>query len=210
MRFIMVLCAALALGWAQPAAAQKGPENYTAASPITPEFMLGRWADNSDTACVRDIVYYDDGTFVSYVGGGGQWSLQGDVMTMSGPGGVFPVRLGLIDQNNVTVTNPDGTTGRSHRCAPRMDEENLSGRSDLLVGRWADNTDTACNNYVIYNSDGTFVTFNGGRGRWTLNGDRLTVAGNAAIIEQTIRWAGRDHLIVTNADRSVGTSHRCS
>jgi|CXWL01.1.fsa_nt_gi hypothetical protein len=76
--------------------------------------LVGRWGDNGD--CGKDIVFRGDGTFHSYTGGEGRWSLNGDQLTMAGEGGTFGVVIRWTDQNSMQVINPDGTVGISHRC----------------------------------------------------------------------------------------------
>lgn len=81
---------------------------------LSPAALVGRWGDNGD--CTKDIVFNADGTFGSYNGGTGRWSLNGDRMTMSGAGGVFEVRVQVIDANTLMIQNPDGSIGTSQRC----------------------------------------------------------------------------------------------
>lgn len=80
----------------------------------TPGQLVGRWGDNGD--CTKDIVFSADGTFRSYTGGSGSWSLNGDVMTMSGQGGTFQVRVSILNGSQLLIGNPDGTIGISQRC----------------------------------------------------------------------------------------------
>ena len=80
----------------------------------TPAQLIGRWGDNGD--CSKDIVFNADGTFRSYTGGSGAWSLNGDVMTMSGAAGTFQVRVSILNGNQLLISNPDGTIGISQRC----------------------------------------------------------------------------------------------
>lgn len=76
--------------------------------------LVGRWGDNGD--CSQDIVFNADGTFRSYTGGSGTWSLDGHIMTMSGEGGVFQLRVSILNGNQLLIRNPDGTIGTSQRC----------------------------------------------------------------------------------------------
>ncbi len=77
-------------------------------------FMIGRWGDNGD--CSKDIVLDSDGSFTSYTGGGGQWTLFGDTLRLQGAGGTFDMRLELINENALRITNQDGSVGTSQRC----------------------------------------------------------------------------------------------
>jgi hypothetical protein len=76
--------------------------------------LVGRWGDNGN--CEQDIVFNADGTYTSYTGGGGTWSLSGDIMTMAGPAGAFQVRVSILNGNQLLIGNPDGTIGISQRC----------------------------------------------------------------------------------------------
>jgi hypothetical protein len=80
----------------------------------TPAQLIGRWGDNGD--CSKDIVFNADGTFRSYTGGSGAWSLNGEIMTMSGAAGTFQVRVSILNGNQLLIGNPDGTIGISQRC----------------------------------------------------------------------------------------------
>ena len=78
-------------------------------------FMIGRWGDNGD--CTKDIVINGDGTFHSYTGGEGAWTLNGDQLQLEGKNGSFGLQLEIIDQNSLRITNPDGSVGTSQRCS---------------------------------------------------------------------------------------------
>lgn len=86
----------------------------TASGALTSATLVGRWGDNGD--CTRDIRFAADGTFASYTGGVGRWSLSGDRITMSGAGGTFELQIELLDQNTLLIRNPDGSFGTSQRC----------------------------------------------------------------------------------------------
>jgi hypothetical protein len=81
---------------------------------IDREFMIGRWGDNGD--CSKDVVLNGDGSFTSYTGGEGQWSLQGATLRMAGKENTLDLQLELIDHDNLRITNPDGSVGTSQRC----------------------------------------------------------------------------------------------
>lgn len=83
-------------------------------SGLSREALIGRWGDNGD--CSKDIVFNGDGTFASYTGGGGTWTLSGDRMTMTGAGGTFTVGVELLDVNTLIIRNGDGSMGTSQRC----------------------------------------------------------------------------------------------
>ncbi|MFZ2031409.1 MAG: hypothetical protein WAU68_13940 [Vitreimonas sp.] len=81
---------------------------------IDRQFMIGRWGDNGD--CTKDIVINADGSFTSYTGGEGQWTLSGETLRLEGKNGTFDMRLALINHDSLRITNPDGSVGTSQRC----------------------------------------------------------------------------------------------
>lgn len=126
---LAALLAACSLGACGPQAAPnaQAPEttlttetaqSATAAPPAegvpTPQTLVGRWGDNGD--CTKDIVINADGSFSSYTGGAGRWTLDGDVMSMTGSAGTFQVRVAIVNGNTLMIGNPDGTYGMSQRC----------------------------------------------------------------------------------------------
>ncbi|MGQ0659373.1 hypothetical protein [Sphingosinicella sp.] len=78
----------------------------------------------------------------------------------------------------------------------------------FMVGRWTDNGD--CARYVIFRSDGTFLSHAGGEGTWRLARDRLTLTprgGRATVLGATVLAQGR--IAIVNPDGSRGVSERC-
>src|SRR5262249_49532280 len=77
--------------------------------------LVGRWGDNGD--CTHGTTFSEDGSFYSdSTGGRGQWTLEGDALTMTGKGGEFHMTLQWIDADHTRVTNQDGSIGMSQRC----------------------------------------------------------------------------------------------
>ena len=97
----------------QPAGESQGGKP-AAAGTIDPALLIGTWGDNGD--CTKDIQLFADGSFTSYTGGRGQWSLNGDELTIGGANGSTVLRLQSVDADNLIVVNPDGSIGRSQRC----------------------------------------------------------------------------------------------
>jgi len=78
-------------------------------------YVMGRWADDGED-CANAIEFTQDGRFITGNGnGGGLWNLDGDRLTMTGRA-TATIRIVPIDQNTMTVVNPDGSLGRSTRC----------------------------------------------------------------------------------------------
>lgn len=113
------LVAALVLLSASPAFAQaQGGKVAPSASRLlpdgTPPLLAGRWGDNGD--CKQDVLLREDGTFQSYTGGEGRWSVESDVLTMAGAGGEVRLRVVELERDRMTVENDDGSIGHSQRC----------------------------------------------------------------------------------------------
>ena len=96
------------LGDKTPTAIQAGAQNIPA------EMLLGSWSDDGN--CKQAIEFLADGSFRAANGEGGRWGLEGDVLTLTGAGGRYQLRITSIDAGRVTTQNPDGTPGQSTRC----------------------------------------------------------------------------------------------
>jgi hypothetical protein len=76
----------------------------------------------------------------------------------------------------------------------------------FLLGRWTDTND--CSNSIDFLRDGSFVTSEGGRGRWTLENGRIGFHGSSSRIAR-IHATDSNNVILTHDDGSVGRSTRC-
>jgi len=77
---------------------------------------------------------------------------------------------------------------------------------DFLIGRWTDTND--CTDAVDFFADGRFLTTEGASGRWVLENGRLSFIGNSTVAAR-IHSEGRDRIVLTHDDGSVGQSTRC-
>lgn len=102
-----------AMDGGKPAGAA-GPADSADAGSFDAGSMIGRWADVGD--CANAIEFTADGRFTAPGGGAGTWSLQGDQLTLSGPGGTQTVQVTSLDQNAMYAVNPDGSVATSQRC----------------------------------------------------------------------------------------------
>lgn len=126
--FLACVSVLVLISCGQPAATAPQPKATTATSSesapdasaaaadnaLTPTQLVGRWGDNGD--CAKDVVFNANGTFTSYTGGSGTWSLDGDIVTMTAANGAFQLRVSLLNERTLLIGNPDGTFGTSQRC----------------------------------------------------------------------------------------------
>ncbi len=75
---------------------------------------VGRWSDTGD--CSEVTILGADGVFIAPNGARGNWDVRGDQLTLSGAGGTGTWAIRLEDPNTLTLTEADGTVGRSVRC----------------------------------------------------------------------------------------------
>lgn len=92
----------------------KVPSGDMADGTVDAGMLIGSWTDNGN--CDMAVEFLTDGTFRSYNGGGGDWRLDGDTLTLSGDNGDMALRLRAVDGQTILATNPNGSVGRSTRC----------------------------------------------------------------------------------------------
>ena len=80
----------------------------------TREFIVGRWGENGD--CAKDLTINADGTFTSYSGMSGHWTLEGDGLSLEGESGSFLLRVAAGPNDTLMIGQPDGGFGSSQRC----------------------------------------------------------------------------------------------
>lgn len=189
---------AMALG-GSPAAAQRGLV-------LDNSFIVGAWTDNGD--CSAPATFGDDGRFATPNGRGGIWVVDGDRMILTGDQ-TITLRISIVDRNTIRVVNPDGSPGGSTRCgrdgpAPRRAPPRLNAA--FVEGRWTDNGD--CSDAAAFDRAGGFAASDGGQGRWTLAGDRLTMSGRSTLVLRIVA-IDPNIMIVINPDGQLGRSTRC-
>jgi hypothetical protein len=87
------------------------------ASPAAPgldaSYFVGRWSSDGATDC--NSSFNNDGTFTANDGRTGYWRLDGDRLTLTG-NTTLVLQVSPIDQNTMTLVNPDGSLIRATRC----------------------------------------------------------------------------------------------
>lgn len=76
-----------------------------------------------------------------------------------------------------------------------------------IAGRWGDNGD--CTKDITFNADGSFRSYTGGAGTWTLDGDVMSMTGAAGTFQVRVALIDNNTLMIGNADGSYGISQRC-
>jgi hypothetical protein len=75
-------------------------------------YMVGRWTDDGD--CSATTEFRADGTFLFPWGDTGQWTLDGDRLTLTGNTSPFTIRV--IDRDTLERTAAGGAPHRATRC----------------------------------------------------------------------------------------------
>jgi len=101
---------------AAPATAGGKPVNgdQAAAPLLDRDYLIGRWSDDGN--CGNSYEFAADGSFIAANGQSGNWTLDGDRLTVVGSTGSATIRVTPVDQNSMTGTGPDGALGTSTRC----------------------------------------------------------------------------------------------
>ena len=94
----------------------KDPVAIPAAAPgaVDPALLVGRWSDDGN--CKLTFEFLADGTFRTFEGGGGGWSVDGQTLRLTGSGESMQITLRSVDAQRLVSVNPDGTIGQSTRC----------------------------------------------------------------------------------------------
>jgi hypothetical protein len=109
----------LGFGGGEPAAPAGPGDKVPTAIPagarmVPPDLLVGRWSDDGN--CKAAIEFLPDGSFRAANGEGGNWSLAGDRLTLTGAGGRYELRIQALDADTVVTQMADGSTGQSTRC----------------------------------------------------------------------------------------------
>ncbi len=82
---------------------------------VTRSWFAGSWTDSGD--CADAGRFAPNGTYLLADGTRGMWSVQDGHLVVQHKAGRHSLRLRRIDQDNVELSNEDGTVGRSTRCS---------------------------------------------------------------------------------------------
>ena len=98
--------------------ADAAPANSAAAAPaggsttLDRAYLVGRWTDDGDCSAVTE--FRADGSFLYPWGDTGQWTLNGDQLTLAGNTSPFTIRV--IDANTLERRSTGGSPHRATRC----------------------------------------------------------------------------------------------
>jgi len=198
-----------------------------APGPLDRAGMVGRWGQNG--TCDRVLEIRNDGTYALPHGAPDLWHLEGGNLILAGNGmGRFQLHRTGADsielrqpRRIVPLTRcPGGERGRS---LP-LDGTRLS--ESLLEGRWAEyapgRTSDSCARAFTLHAGGRATspplnTYGGAMmgdaptyetGRWSLRGDRLTVAFDGTPMDVRLVPVDRNHIFFLTED-GLGRFQRC-
>lgn len=80
-------------------------------SSLTREEIIGMWGLRAQ--CGQPTVFAEDGTFTDYTGQSGQWSLQGNSLTMTKAGQSFTNEVNPLNANAFSSGPPEDGSGRT-------------------------------------------------------------------------------------------------
>lgn len=81
---------------------------------VTREALIGRWTDNRN--CTQFIEFREDGTFRSFTGGTGTWTLTDSRVTITGESGSFVLILRGLSDGTMEATDANGAVFLETRC----------------------------------------------------------------------------------------------
>ncbi len=87
-------------------------ENFvdTDPTPLTREEVIGMWGLRRD--CGQPTIFSEDGTLTDYTGQTGQWSLRGDLLTITKGGRTFTDEVNPLNANTFSSGPPEDGSGR--------------------------------------------------------------------------------------------------
>ncbi|MDZ4693117.1 hypothetical protein [Terricaulis sp.] len=80
-------------------------------TPLTRGELIGMWGLRS--GCGQPTIFSEDGTLTDYTGQTGQWSLQGDSLTITKGGRTFTDEVNPLNANAFTSGPPEDGSGRT-------------------------------------------------------------------------------------------------
>lgn len=83
-------------------------------SDVTRETLIGKWTDNRN--CAQFVEFKDDGTFLSFTGGQGTWTLENSRVAMTGQNGTFVLILRGLADGTMEATDANGAVFLQTRC----------------------------------------------------------------------------------------------
>lgn len=205
---VAMAAAAMTLCWGAPAFAQH--------SALTTSYLTGVWKEDQQCRGNEALVFFANDTMssagsvpVSYaITGPGQF-------VMHGPGGVVPINVQIIHQNNMIVSFPGGTTvvfrcgynaGPSNNPAPNY---NAGLSPAYLTGGWGQNGN--CARPEVFSVNGQLTSSNGDVGSWSLFGNTLRIKGvSGTDTDFLVQTNGPRHMTLTQAQNGlVSVYTRC-
>ena len=168
---------------------------------ISPDWFAGSWSDNAD--CSQAVQFYRDGRYRTAAGAEARWRIdRGNVLVLDGAGGHQELAIERVSDRQIRTI--DGGIN-SYRCdGVAAPSSGGTVTADWLIGTWSDPRD--CSEPFYITRDGQFRAPNGALGRWSLQGDMLTlIFGEARESVRIIRISDNELKL---AETGV-SSYRC-
>lgn len=164
---VLVAASLSAASALSPAAAQQP------GGAISPDWFAGTWSDKAD--CSEPIHFFRDGRYRTYTGAEARWSIErGNVLVLTGAGGREELPIERVSDRQVRTVEGGISSYRCDSVAVALAPQSGGPvTAAWLIGTWSDPRD--CSEPFYITRDGGFRAPNGVLGRWTLDGDRLTL-----------------------------------
>lgn len=138
---------------------------------VSPDWFAGTWSDQPD--CSEPVQFYPDGRYRTASGAEARWRIErGNVLVLEGAGGREELAIERVNDRQLRTL--EGGIN-AYRCDGTASAANAGGAvtAEWLIGTWSDPRD--CSEPFYITRDGGFRAPNGALGRWSLEGDVLTL-----------------------------------
>ena len=186
-----------------------GGNDRNAMPPDVREMLVGSWRDS-----VGDLIVFAPNGDYLWQGNTFKWSVQGNVITVVGPGGAINVQFQFETRDRIIVSingQRDILTRVQNNAPPGGDRPPVGGNNapgaqqGNLIGKWRDNAGTQ----MEFFPNGQ-LNYAGNQVGYSLNGDTLTFNFPQGQMPIKLRWetADRVHLTFPNGGTDTLTRVR--
>ena len=183
---------------------------------VTTNYLTGVWKEDRRCRGNEAMVFFANGTMSSAGSVPVNYAVTGpSQIVMHGPGGVVPINIQNIDQNNMIV-NFQGRAVVVFRCGYNSGQNynpgpnNNAGLSPAYItGGWGQNGN--CARPEVFSVNGQLNSSNGDQGSWALFGNTLRIKGvSGTDTDFAVQPNGPRHMTLTQTQNGqVSTYTRC-